>query len=202
LASGRSKTPLRARVRRALWFTALAVTLAAALGGSLSVATATPSGCSDASTSATKLSLAAARAAVACLINQQRAAHGLPGLADSTRLSQSAQSWANRLVARDAFDHGNFAARFHAAGVNFSVAGENLATGQRTPAQVVRAWMASADHCRNILSPAYRELGTGVSPHPVKGYASGPATWDDDFALLMHHRAPSKNWAPANGCPY
>ena len=200
--SGRSKTPLRARVRRALWFTAFAVMLAAGLGGSLSSATAAGSGCSDANASATRLSLAAARDAVACLINQQRGAHGLPPLADSTRLSHSAQSWANRLVARDAFDHGNFAARVHAAGVNFSVAGENLATGQRTPAQVVRAWMASADHCRNILSPAYRELGTGVSPHPIRGYANRPATWDDDFALPIHHRAPSKNWAPANSCPY
>jgi uncharacterized protein YkwD len=60
--------------------------------------------------------------------------------------------------------------------------------------------MASPGHCQIILSPLYTEVGTGVNPHPVRGYASGPATWAQDFALPAGRRAPSHNWAPAQSC--
>jgi len=47
-------------------------------------------------------------------------------------------------------------------------------------------------------------LPTGLDPvrHGVSGYASGPATWTQDFALPLGQSAPSRNWAPAHGCPY
>jgi len=60
--------------------------------------------------------------------------------------------------------------------------------------------MASADHCQNILSPSYANVGTGVSTHRLGQY--GPSTWTEDFGLRMGHRAPSGNHAPALGCPY
>ena len=71
-----------------------------------------------------------------------------------------------------------------------------------TPRQVVDGWMASAGHCENILNPTYRDVGTGVNRHAVGGYASGPATWTQDFALPMGSRAPSRNSGPAHHCPY
>ena len=198
---GFSTSP-RVRLARTKCLTALAVTVIAALGPSLGTANAAGPGCGDATTAATRLSPVAARTAVRCLINEQRAAHGLPPLRNSRRLASSAQSWVTKLVVSDAFDHGNIAARVLAAGIKFAFAGEDLATGQATPRQVVGAWMASPDHCRNILSPEFSELGTGVSPHPILGWATGPSTWAADFVLPRGHRAPSRNWRPANGCPY
>jgi uncharacterized protein YkwD len=182
--------------------TALAVAVACALGLSLSTASASGHGCGGATTAATRVPPATVRAAVQCLINEQRALHGLPPLRDSSRLARAAQRWVDDLVASDAFDHGNFPARILSAGVRFASAGEDLGTGQRTPTQIVAAWMASPDHCRNILSPLFSEFGTGVNPHPVRGWATRPSTWAEDFALPLGHRPPSRKWGPANGCPY
>ena len=106
------------------------------------------------------------------------------------------------MVAGDIFNHHRVRRRLAAAGVKFRIAGENIATGQRTPQQVVSAWMGSLDHCQNILSPVYTQVGTGISLLPVLGYATGPSTWTQDFALPVGQRAPSENWAPADGCPY
>ena len=81
-------------------------------------------------------------------------------------------------------------------------AGENIATGFATPRSVVRAWMASTGHCQNILNPQYRNVGTGVSPRAVRGFATGVGTWTQDFALGMHSSPPSGNYGPMDGCPY
>jgi uncharacterized protein YkwD len=160
-------------------------------------------GCANANRSAASASIPALRAAVVCLINQQRADHHLPALSADVRLDTSAQRWSNAMVVRHVFTHGtNFAARISAAGYRWSAAGENIATGYRTPRRVVRAWMASARHCENILSPTYGSVGTGINRHGVRGYASGPATWTQDFALARGHPAPSHNTGPAKGCPY
>jgi len=106
-------------------------------------------------------------------------------------------------VSTDQFTHGtNFAGRITAAGYVWRSAGENIATGYATPRGVVRAWMASTGHCQNILNPTYRNVGTGISPHTVKGWATGLGTWTEDFALGMRQSAPSDNFGPMDGCPY
>lgn len=48
-------------------------------------------------------------------------------------------------------------------GYQFSAAGENIALGQRTPAEVVAGWLDSDGHCANIMSPDFRELGVGYA---------------------------------------
>jgi uncharacterized protein YkwD len=143
------------------------------------------------------------RSAVVCLINYQRASRRLPALHADHRLNDSAQGWSNWMVANHNFTHGaDFAARITAAGFRWSAAAENIATGYRTPRRVVDGWMASAGHCENILNPTFRNVGTGVNPHPVAGFASGPATWTQDFGLPLGRSAPSHDWAPAKRCPY
>jgi uncharacterized protein YkwD len=143
------------------------------------------------------------RAAVLCLINRQRGDRGLPALHENSLLDHSAQGWSNTMVATRSFTHGaDFAARISGVGFNWSSAGENIATGFRTPRDVVNAWMASTGHCQNILSPSYSYVGTGVNRHPVASFSSDPSTWTQDFALQMGQSAPSSNWGPANGCPY
>jgi uncharacterized protein YkwD len=161
------------------------------------------SGCANANANVGPASAQALRAAVVCLINQQRTSRHLPALRASHLLDGSAQGWTNAMVSSDVFSHGtNFAARISAAGYVWRAAGENIATGFQTPAGVVRAWMASTGHCQNILNPTYGNVGTGVSRRPVNGWASGAGTWTQDFALSMYKSPPSANWGPADGCPY
>jgi uncharacterized protein YkwD len=145
----------------------------------------------------------AMRAAVVCLVNRERAAHGLPGLHASGRLDRSAQGWTNAMVGGNFFSHGsNFAGRISAVGFVWSSAGENIATGYATPRQVVNAWMRSTGHCQNILNPIFRDVGTGVSAAGLRGYGTGRGTWTQDFALPMGQRSLSGNWGPADRCPY
>lgn len=162
-----------------------------------------PVNCPDADTPATAGTLDQMRAAVVCLINQQRNAHGLPSLVVSAKLNRSAQSWNLAMVASGNFTHGtNFAGRISAVGYDWQTAGENIATGFPTPRSVVQAWMASPDHCRNILDPDFRDVGTGESPAAVGNWATQPSTWTQDFGLLMSQNPLSHNNAPQNGCPY
>ncbi len=143
------------------------------------------------------------RSAVVCLVNRERALHHLPALHASPLLNRSSQGWTNVMVSSDQFTHGaNFASRISAAGYTWRAAGENIATGFSTPRAVVRAWMGSTGHCENILNPSFRNVGTGVSTRPVKGFATGTGTWTQDFALGMHESPPSGNTRPMDGCPY
>jgi len=159
--------------------------------------------CANANAVAGHASSQALRRAVVCLVNQARSAHRLPALRESSLLDRSAQGWTSSMIASDVFSHGtNFASRITAAGYVWRAAGENIATGFSTPRSVVRAWMASTGHCQNILNPQYRNIGIGVSPRAVRGFASGGGTWTQDFALGMHSSPPSGNYGPMDGCPY
>jgi len=46
--------------------------------------------------------------------------------------------------------------------IEYRTAGENLASGQRTPVEVVQAWMDSPGHRANILNSDYGNIGIGV----------------------------------------
>ncbi len=43
--------------------------------------------------------------------------------------------------------------------IPFSYAGENIAKGQRTPQEVMTAWMNSQGHRENILNPNFKKIG-------------------------------------------
>ena len=158
------------------------------------------SACAGATTPVTASTATATRTAVVCLINRERTSRGLPTLTGSSQLDRSAQGWTNELVSHHEFTHGtNFAERISATGFHWSQAGENIATGYPTAASVVAGWMASTGHCQNILSPNFREVGTGVSQGAT---VVSPGTWTQDFGLLTGQRALSSDDAPAAGCPY
>jgi uncharacterized protein YkwD len=196
--------PLQRRRRLPITLPALAaIALLAAAPAAASAKTPAHHSCKGANTPATAAPRAEMRDAVVCLINQQRTSRHLPALRAHRMLDRSAQKWTDAMVSSGQFTHGvNFAGRISAAGFDWSSAGENIATGFQTPHDVVAAWMASTDHCQNILDPTYADVGTGLSTHPVGNFASGPSTWTQDFALWMGHRAPSGNYGPAHGCPY
>jgi uncharacterized protein YkwD len=159
--------------------------------------------CLNADASAVSASRQTMRVAVVCLVNEQRAAHGLPPLRASAQLTRSAQSWSDEMVASGTFSHASdFARRISNDGYNWAAVGENIATGFSTPRAVVTAWLADAGHCQNILNPLYRDLGVGINRHPVAGAATGPATWTQDFGLRLFQPPAASDWRPANGCPY
>jgi uncharacterized protein YkwD len=159
-------------------------------------------GCANRNASSSSAPLPEMREAVVCLVNQQRTERGLPPLSVSSKLNLVAQHWTNAMISRHQFSHARFIARINAAHYDWRVAEENIATGYLTPSQTVAAWMASPDHCRNILDPAIRNVGTGERPAPVRGWASGPSTWTQDFGLKMSQSAPSWDFGPARRCPH
>ena len=142
------------------------------------------------------------RAAVVCLINQQRARHRLPAL-HVAPLDRSAQVWTNVMV-DGRFWHGtSFAARITAVGFIWPDAGENIATGFPTPAGVVGAWMASRGHCQNILDPHYDRVGT--RPQPPSGRHTSPAARRPGPRTSRCRCSAARrlgNRRPMNGCPY
>ena len=158
--------------------------------------------CAYADTPVGSVAASVMRTAVVCLLNQQRAAHGLPRLRPAARLNGVAESHTQAMVVSGVFSHGGaFAVRFTAGGYDWRAAAENIASGYATPRSVVAGWMASQDHCRNILSPLFRDVGTGVSAGSV-GLGVGEGTWTEDFGVLMSQSFPSSNTGPQNGCPY
>jgi len=45
---------------------------------------------------------------------------------------------------------------------NYYSVGENIAGGQRTLNEVMKAWMASPGHCENIMKSTYTEVGVAI----------------------------------------
>jgi uncharacterized protein YkwD len=48
-------------------------------------------------------------------------------------------------------------------GISYTMAGENIAMYQKTPADVVGDWMTSHRDRANILNPDYTEIGVGYT---------------------------------------
>jgi uncharacterized protein YkwD len=165
------------------------------------VADDNPSACPGARVEITQAPPDQMRLAVLCLVNEQRTERGLPKLTPSAKLDRSAQGWTDSMVDSDEFTHGDaFTDRISATGFDWTTVGENIATGYETPSSVVQAWMRSPGHCANILDPAYREVGTGVSARRIPRASTELGTWTQDFGRLMGQPALSANDGPANAC--
>ncbi|WP_438432830.1 CAP domain-containing protein [Gorillibacterium sp. sgz500922] len=103
---------------------------------------------------------------VATIVNQERAAAGLSPLTFDSALSKMAVDKAKDMIVNNYFDHtsptyGSPFDMMTAYGIPHSYAGENIAKGQRTPQEVMTAWMNSAGHKANILKTNYKKIGVG-----------------------------------------
>ena len=117
-------------------------------------------------------------------VNRARAAHDLRPLAVDGRLVRIARSHSSTLLRRDVFTHGDFAARIRRSGAHGPLFGENLAwgTGARVSAtSVVRSWLQSPGHRRNLLRPGFRRIGLGTATGRFAG-RSGATVVTADFA--------------------
>ncbi|MDF2789867.1 MAG: hypothetical protein K0S80_2965, partial [Neobacillus sp.] len=100
------------------------------------------------------------------LTNAQRTKNGLPALKHDTQLSGVAQKKSVDMAQNNYFSHtsptyGSPFDMMRDFGVTYKSAGENIAQGQRTPQEVVNAWMNSEGHRKNILSANFTHIGVG-----------------------------------------
>ena len=56
--------------------------------------------------------------------------------------------------------------------------GENIAGGQRSVDEVMKAWMASPGHCENIMKSTYTQVGVAIL---IKGDSSYQIYWGQNF---------------------
>jgi len=102
---------------------------------------------------------------VVTLVNQERAKAGLSALkVSNATLTKMALDKAKDMYNNNYFDHNSptYGSPFDMMkkyGINYSYAGENIAKGQRTPQEVMTAWMNSAGHRANILSANFTTIG-------------------------------------------
>jgi uncharacterized YkwD family protein len=100
------------------------------------------------------------------LTNVERAKAGLKPLVLDAKLSSVARTKSQDMHDKKYFSHtsptyGSPFDMMKKFGITYSWAAENIAQGQRTPQEVVTAWMNSVGHRANILSPKATTLGVG-----------------------------------------
>ncbi|WP_192931183.1 CAP domain-containing protein [Gemmobacter serpentinus] len=116
--------------------------------------------------------------AVLAEVNRQRAMQGLAALAAAPRLQVVAQDQACQIAESQTIGHRdargrNIADRATKAGYGWSHIAENVGFGRLASAEaVVAAWMGSAGHRANLLSPKAREAGFGYAEN-----AKGQPGW-------------------------
>ena len=110
------------------------------------------------------------------LVNQERSKAGLKALSVDSKLQTMAQDKAADMFKNNYFDHtsptyGTPFEMMKTYGISYRAAGENIAKGQTSPAQVMNSWMNSSGHKANILSSNFTAIGVG--------YQNG--VWVQDF---------------------
>ena len=115
------------------------------------------------------------------LVNQERAAAGLSALKVNTKLSAVAEKKAEDMAVNNYFSHtsptyGSPFDMMKQFGISYTSAGENIAMGQKTPADVMNGWMNSSGHRANILNTSYTEIGVGYVTN-----SNGTGYWVQEF---------------------
>ncbi len=100
------------------------------------------------------------------LVNIERAKEGLSPLTMDSKISAAAAVRAEEIKTTFSHTRPNGTSCFTAldqAGVSYRGAGENIASGQRTPEEVVTAWMNSEGHRKNIMNANFKNIGVAYS---------------------------------------
>jgi uncharacterized YkwD family protein/spore coat assembly protein SafA len=115
------------------------------------------------------------------LVNDQRRTQGLKPLTMDWELQRVARIKSQDMAQKGYFSHqsptyGSPFDMMQQFGISYKFAGENIASGQRTPQDAMKAWMNSSGHRANILKPEYTHLGVGYYRGGSSGY-----TWTQMF---------------------
>jgi len=91
-----------------------------------------------------------------------------PPLILNPALTAAARDHSNDMARYDYFDHQGHdgsgpADRVRRTGYVPRIVGENIAAGVATADEVVSGWLASPDHCANIMSARYTEMGVAYA---------------------------------------
>jgi len=103
-----------------------------------------------------------------CLVNEERARHGLSSLGFSSALSRAAtrhssdQAHMNTMT-HNGSDGSSPSNRITQAGYVWKSAAENVAYGYLTEQKCMKEWMASPGHRANILSGKYTHFGSAMT---------------------------------------
>lgn len=164
----------------------------------LVVALAAPAGasaapCADADVVPTAANTEAVRSAVACLLNQQRASHGLRPLRQHPALVGAAQHHSDDMVRRGYFSHdtlGGPSAIRRLLNTSYKMPGRSYDFGEAlgynyggaaTAGRMVAQVLASPRHRAFLLASRFQHVGVGVAPEawrPVPGYTGATYTID------------------------
>ena len=116
---------------------------------------------------------------VVALVNAERAKEGLPALKIDATLQSAALARAKETVQLFSHTRPNGSSCFtilNEYGISYRTAGENIAYGQRSPEEVVNAWMNSEGHRANIMNKSFTTIGIGY--HQA---ANGTKYWSQLF---------------------
>jgi uncharacterized protein YkwD len=140
-----------------------------------SAAAAGPAACASADARPAQVSERTVIRSTLCVVNAERARHGLRPLRLNRRLARAARHHSEDMARNGYFDHtsrsgASFVDRIrrtgYLSGVRAWRVAENIAWGtgsQASPRAITRAWMNSPGHRANILDGSYREIGIGVA---------------------------------------
>jgi uncharacterized protein YkwD len=101
------------------------------------------------------------------LVNREREAAGVPPLLYDEKVAEAAVLRASEVGSLPKHVRPTGAkwnSVFNQQGIEVSIAGENVARGQKDPESVMKDWLASPGHRKNILRPEYEGIGVGVFP--------------------------------------
>ncbi|WP_077614460.1 CAP domain-containing protein [Caenibacillus caldisaponilyticus] len=101
------------------------------------------------------------------ITNILRMRQGLDPLQWNAEAAQAAYQHSREMMEKHYFAHeskwsGGPGDRLHQAGVDFTMAGENIAAGYPDGISAVIGWMNSEDHRKNLFNPSFTDLGVGV----------------------------------------
>lgn len=121
---------------------------------------------------------------VVALTNRARAKAGLKMLRPDPKLMAAAKEHADDMAEHDFFDHvsrdgSTFVDRARRLGYK-DVSGENIAWGQSSPSEVVKTWLASPGHRKNILERSARAVGVAVA----RRRSDGALMWVQEFGRV------------------
>ncbi|MFJ5797607.1 CAP domain-containing protein [Streptomyces decoyicus] len=139
---------------------------------------AAPAASKTTSSSKTTAKASAATDRVVELVNEERSKAGCSKLTVNAKLTKAAQDHS-----KDMADHRNMSHtgsdgsspddRITRAGYQWNSYGENVAYGYSTPEEVMKGWMSSPGHKKNILDCSFKEIGVG--------HAQPDDYWTQDF---------------------
>ena len=106
-----------------------------------------------------------------------------PPLTLAPALTRAASMHSRDMAAHDLFSHAGSdgstpGERATLAGYRWSMVGENIASGVRTPRAAVAGWLASPHHCANIMTAGFRQMGVAFAVNRESGEV---IYWTEDF---------------------